>query len=123
MKKETFFLNRDAILSAVDIHPQPLEMPEWGGTVFIRPLTAEERVLFTGDLEALEQSDDKLKQLKQVTLFVVRVLCDADGKRLFADGDADQFNNKSFDSLQKIMAAGMTFNGIAPGALEDTKKN
>lgn len=94
-------LDRAAILAAVDLKPVPVEVPEWGGVVYIRPLTGAERG--TLEAEALANKAEHLATLRQ--RLAVRCLCDADGRRLFADSDAPALAAKSAAALDRVLAA------------------
>ena len=41
-------LSRTDILGAKDLGLTPVEVPEWGGTVYVRSMTARERITWEG---------------------------------------------------------------------------
>ena len=45
-KSKVVFLNREAILAAEDLPRELVEVPEWGGAVYVRALTGAERDQF-----------------------------------------------------------------------------
>lgn len=98
-------LLRDAILSNKDLPVKSVEVPEWGGEVFVRTLTA---------LELEEFTDAASKDGKQVRArFAATALSDEAGKRLFTDDDVEALSNKSHSALDRVWKVGAALNGIA----------
>lgn len=92
-------LSRDAILAANDSNLVSVDVPEWGGSVFVRPMTGAERDEY--DLEMA--GDAKLKNIRG--RLAVRVVCDESGARLFKDSDAEALGTKSASALDRIYDA------------------
>ena len=90
-------LTKDAILVADDLPREAVEIKEWGGTVYVRSMSAAER----DEWEASWLADDgkpktareRLKNLR--ARLAVLVLVDDSGNRLFADEDADALGKKA----------------------------
>jgi hypothetical protein len=103
-------LTAESILDVKDLAPHPYNVPEWGGTLYIRQLSAAE------GLELGEFIGDKPKGANaRVVLFC---LCDANGKRLFADHQLKAMQSKSMKVLNRLSNECMRVNGV--GA--DTKE-
>lgn len=123
-------LNRDLILNAKDIKIIPLDVPEWGGQVFIKTLNGAER----DELEAsiIQLSADgktqkmKLDKLRSMLAFLA--LCDEDGNRLFVEADdISALAQKSASALDRVAAqvqalAGMSQSDI-DGLVNSLKKD
>lgn len=87
-------LSRDAILAATDIQLRKVSVPEWGGEVYISPLTV-------ADADQLMLTDPK-KQSYRVKMIVLS-LTDKDGNRLFTDDDIPALSKKSATSITRLV--------------------
>ena len=109
-------LDRDAILNVVDLKPEVVEVPEWGGSLYIRMLTASERDKF----EASCVGTGKKQNLSNIRArLVVLCACDESGERLFTDGDAEALGRKSAAAVDKVFGACSKLNGFSSQDIED----
>ena len=109
-------LDRDAILNVVDLKPEVVEVPEWGGSLYIRMLTASERDKF----EASCVGTGKKQNLSNIRArLVVLCACDEAGERLFTDGDAEALGRKSASAVDKVFGACSKLNGFSSQDIED----
>ncbi|MFO8014747.1 MAG: phage tail assembly chaperone [Phycisphaerae bacterium] len=109
-------LGRDAILAAEDTTTERLSVPEWGGDVYVRVMTAAERDAWENDLYARQQKGQALKNVR--ARLAVRVLVDEAGRRLFSDDDAAALGAKSGRALDRIFEAAQRLNGLGPEDVE-----
>lgn len=102
-------LTRESILAATDLKTQAVEVPEWGGSVFVRVLTGTER-------DALELKFSSVKAGKRVDNLrgwvVALMACDESGKPLFSEKDAQALGAKNSIALDRVMDAGMALNKV-----------
>jgi hypothetical protein len=112
-------LSRESILGSSDLPIVPVEIPEWGGTVLLRSITAGERDRFEASVNNGKRQD--LENFR--ARFAVLVLCDEVGNRLFADADAAALAKKSASALQTILSAGMEHNAMRADDVEALEKN
>lgn len=102
-------VTRDGILAAQDLPLEAVEVPEWGGIVYMRVLTGKQR----DEIEQLSTDRKAAKRLEvkeMVVNMVAMSLCNKDGKLLFGGGgDVQKLNEKSaavlirlFKVVQKI---------------------
>lgn len=109
-------LDRDSILNVVDLKPEVVEVPEWGGSLYIRMLTASERDKF----EASCVGTGKKQNLTNIRArLVVLCACDEAGERLFTDGDAEALGRKSAAAVDKVFGACSKLNGFSSQDIED----
>jgi hypothetical protein len=108
-------LDRLAILSAPELKPTPVNVPEWNGTVYVRPLTGAERGAL--EAEALSDKSGHVTTLRQ--RLAVRCICDQDGKRLFDDKDAAALAAKSASALDRICAVISKVNALGDQGVTD----
>ena len=113
-------LTRDQILKADDLRREEVEVPEWGGTVFVRTMTGAERDSFE---EEILKSGMKATMDNVRARLLVRVLVDKDGKRLFQDSEFALLGAKSTAALENLVNTAQMLNGVTQDDLENIKKN
>jgi hypothetical protein len=109
----TMQLTRDDILQAQDITIEKVEVPEWGGEVFIKGLTGTERdffestiVLFRGKAQQMNLQDVRAR-LASLTI------CDVDGNRLFTEQNVRALGEKSAAALQRVFRIAQRLSGLS----------
>ena len=113
-------LTRDEILRAADCRPEPVSVPEWGGQVWIRPITAAERDRFEMRFHAAEGAG-RYENLRAA--LVAMALADEEGRRLLADEDAAALGAKSAAVLDRLFDVAKHLAGIGPAEAQDLEKN
>src|SRR5690242_9615441 len=91
-------LTRDAIFACDDLPRKEIEVPEWGGSIYIRAHTIREA-------ELLERIDDHAEQGTYLAYIVGLCAVDADGKQLFAPDDVSAIAEKSRSAVKRIAEA------------------
>lgn len=130
---EVKILTRAEILAADDIPRELVEVPEWGGSVYVRGLTAMERSEFENLMLGLEnrrikvgKSDDMTIQMDMRVLRVrLSALCmvDEKGNRLFGDDEVEALGRKSADALNRIFVVAQRLSGMTSDDVEDAAGN
>lgn len=113
-------LSKDAIFAADDRRYEVVDVPEWGGSVRLRSLTAKERDNFEAGLQ--ERRGGKVKD--NVANFRARLvaLCavDEDNKLLFTNRqEVELLGNKSVAALQRLFDMCNEMNGISERDIEE----
>ncbi|MFR9807063.1 hypothetical protein ACL02T_32920 [Pseudonocardia sp. RS010] len=112
-------LTRQQIESADDLQTQDVDVPEWGGTVRIRPLTGRER----DRLESSLMGTNGKVSTSKLALFRARVaamcMIDEDGERLFGDADVEVLGAKSAAALHRVAEAAQKLSGLSKEDVED----
>ncbi len=115
-------LTRDEILGADDLNTESVDVPEWGGTVFVRELTGSERDTWEASVVKTNGTkvtiDSRNMRAKLVALCVV----DADGKRVFTEKDAIKLGAKSAAALDRVVDAARRLSRIGEDELENLGK-
>jgi hypothetical protein len=109
-------LNRESILAVDDLTIESVAIPEWGGDVHVRTLTAGERDRF----EAWTQAD-KFDRFR--AKLAVLCVCDEQGQRIFGDDDVDAIAGKSTKPLDRITDVAFRLNRFTAADLESIKGN
>lgn len=95
-------LTREQIL-ATALTPTPVECPEWGGAVFVRPMSLDEWLAF----RPLLKTDRDLS-----APILAMCACDESGQRLFSDDEAAEFAKLHGVVCQRIALKALEINGL-----------
>lgn len=102
-------LTREQILAAqTERRPTRLEVPEWGGEVYIRVLTFADQV-------ALQ---DSIPAERMPIHVLMHTVVDENGQRIFGDEDAEQLMTFEFPVILRIFAEAAKLNGLSTAELE-----
>jgi hypothetical protein len=113
-------LDRDSILASDDLPRQEVDVPEWGGSIWIRGMSGVERDSF--DLAmAADRKANKVANIRAQLL--VRTLCDDHGKRLFDDAAATALGNKAGAVLDRLYDIAAALSGVGVQAEKEAAKN
>ena len=117
-------LTAEEILNAQDAQVIPLDVPEWGGSIFIRTMSGKERdrieIMFD-NMQDKKNGGIKIKAWRAE--FASLVIADESGKRIFTDGQAVALGDKNGGVLDRIADAGMAHNKLDAASIEETEKN
>lgn len=112
-------LTRDSILAARDFDLVEVDVPEWGGSVYLRGLSSRDRDRFEAGLAESNDMNNLRARL------VVLALVDENGNRLFGDEEAAILGEKNavvmgrlFDEVRNISGMSDEALGIAEGNLD-----
>ena len=108
-------LTKTAILDADDLPREEVEIPEWGGSVFVRTMTAAEKVAFS--IENEDNPGDFLSRLAAIAT------CDAEGNLLFTADDVAALGAKNGVAVERIADIAQRLNGMGAKAQEELEKN
>ena len=114
-------ITKQQILAATNLPVEPVDVPEWGGTVHVRTMSGTERDAFEQTMIALKAGGGKgATDLSNIRArLAVRTLCDPDGTRLFADDDAEALGQTSGRALDRVFGVAQKLNGMTA---EDVKE-
>jgi hypothetical protein len=96
-------LTGEDILTQDDLPREPVDVPEWGGSIWIRTMTGIERDGFEAGLaEQSRSGKSKAEQMRNYRArLVVMVACDKAGVRLFNDNQADALGAKNAAAIER----------------------
>lgn len=108
-------LSREDILGKDDLKREAVTIEEWGGDVFVRVMTSEEKEWWEAgmfDDEGKQRSlKDNIKNMR-ARLAVITV-CDEQGTAVFHLNDVDLLTKKSSTALDKIWDVARRINKIS----------
>ena len=103
-------LTRADILAADDLQPVSVQVPGWGGDVWVRRLTARQFVQMSHiDFE---------KDFDAFAKVVVMAACTEHGDPLFTPEDVQAISGKGFQEVKQLAQAVLTVNGMGAGDSE-----
>ncbi|MGH3598936.1 MAG: hypothetical protein ACRDQH_01445 [Pseudonocardiaceae bacterium] len=109
-------LGREQILGAEDLETKDVEVPEWGGTVRVRGLSAGERDRHEMRM-ALAQRDGVLTDVRASV--VASAIIDENGKRVFSDAEIMVLSKKSADALDRLFDVVSKLSGMTEEKLRE----
>lgn len=112
-------LTKEQILAADDMGLLEVQVPEWGGSVFIRVMTVGERDAYENDwMVNKNKGVDNFR-----TKFLQKVLCDEKGQLLFTRDEVDKLASKSARVMSTLWEAAMRHNKLTDSDVQELAKN
>lgn len=120
MSNKLKILSRDEILALDDLPVEIVEVPEWGGAVKVRGMSAEERVKWLAKVQSenSKEIDTEKAQYYAVVFGVV--------EPTFTEEDVEWLRKKSASALDRIAKKWLELSGISAegaGSLEQVRGN
>jgi hypothetical protein len=112
---------RDNILGSQRKPDRAVEVPEWGVTVYVKTMSSRDRDSF--EQENADARDKGLSLPNFRARFLVRVLVDEKGVRIFGDADADALGEKDGTVLGRLFDATVEHNALDNASVEKMAKN
>jgi len=113
-------LDRSSILNFTDLKTEAVDVPEWGGTVFVRTLTGSERDAYE---LAVSEAQKTGRPVNIRAAIAVKACCDESGKRIFVDEDLDLLGGKSAAALDRVFEVAARLSGISSKDVKELEKN
>jgi hypothetical protein len=111
-------LTREQILGANDSKTEEVPVPEWGGTVLVRSMEADEK-----DAWELDCLSGRFKKPGIRAALVSLAMVDESGNRLFTDADVKALGKKSPRALDRVFDAASRLNALRQKDIEELEKN
>ena len=112
-------LTKEQILAADDMGLLEVQVPEWGGSVFVRVMTVGERDSYENDwMVNKSKGVDNFR-----SKFLQRVLCDEKGELLFKANEIELLAKKSARITIRVWEAAMKHNALSDDDVEELAKN
>jgi len=116
------YLTREAIIGAQDIETIDVSVPEWGGVIRLRAMTALERENYEMMLGQTRDRNAGLINNVRASL-VAWCAIDGEGRKLFTAADITVLGTKSSAALIRVFDAARRLNAMTPEDLDEAKKN
>jgi hypothetical protein len=109
-------LTKEQFLGARKLAIEPLDVPELGGQVFVREMTAAERDRF-------EAAHIKAPFVNLRARLAAATLCDDQGALLFGPGDVEALGLIPARILDRVFPVASRLSGLSRSDVEDLEKN
>lgn len=103
-------LSRESILASNPVTTAPVDVPEWGGRVYVRTLSGSERDAF--DARLMPDKSGKRNFANFRGWFVALVASKENGERLFQDADAVALGKQPARVLDRVVDAALKHNAM-----------
>ena len=116
-------LTKEQILAANDRPTEAVEVPEWGGTVYVRVMSGAERDAY--EQSWLEKKGDNFEVNRNNlhAKLCVQTIVDSEGNRIFDDSEADTLGSKSAAALDRIFEVASRLNRLSKKDEAELLKN
>ncbi len=116
-------LSKQDLVQARDQVLEPVEVPEWGGRVYMRSISARER----GQIEAAAAQFQKGKNDSYVRTFSMRLvalsLCDEKGNRLLEENEFELLAQRNAAVIGRLSKVALRLSGFSKEDMEELEKN
>lgn len=119
-------LDKQSILQVKDVQIERVEIPEWGGVVCVRSITAAERGQIEAAAAKFKESKGKDESFARTftVKFAALALCDEQGARLFTDErDIANLAAKNASAVSRIAEVAQRLSGFSKTDIEELEKN
>lgn len=118
-------LGKAQILDASDLHKELVEVPEWGGSVWVRGLSGAERKEYMSSLVEFDGKGKVRGKIGESELILAFLsMCDESGERLFAGkDDLEALGRKSAQALRRVTDVAERLSGLGADAVEQAEGN
>lgn len=117
------FLSREAIFAAPDAVTETVDVPEWGGAVLVRGISAAQRDAYEMSLVRGKGKNVEFNRRNMRTKLVVLAVVDETGRRIFRDADAEALGDKAAAAVDRIYAAAARLAGVSAEDEDELTKN
>lgn len=113
-------LSAEDILNAKDVKVEAVEVPEWGGSVYVREFSAAVRDQFDALLSDGDADEPDLTNVR--ARVIALTACDAGGKLLFTIEQAEALGAKSNGAVSRVYDAAAKLNKLRKSDHDGEKK-
>ena len=100
-----------------------VEVPEWGGSVWIRPVTLGEQGKLADAGHKFEKADPSARLKGTTVKLVIWVVSDENGMPLFADTDLPKLMDQPASVFLRLQDAILELSGLTESARAELEKN
>lgn len=116
-------LTRDEILACDDGQIVKVSVPEWGGHVYVRSMTGEQRDAWEAAQIGGTATKPQVKLDNMRATLAAHTICDEGGKPLFAVKDIPALGKKSAAALERVHTAARKLSRISADDIEELAGN
>jgi hypothetical protein len=115
------------ILALNDIVISKVDVPEWGGHVYVRGMSGTQRERYLESIRDVKgkgkNQDVRIMLVESSAKLAQQTICDKDGALLFSIHQIKQLGEKSSKALQRVVDASAKLNGFSDESEEEAKND
>ena len=120
------YLSAEEILGADDLLREPVDVPEWGGTVLVQGMNGTDRDRFESSL--INDKMNGVSKDKALDNYRARLaaftLVDESGKRMFrSDAEVKRLGTKSAQALTRVVQVASRLSGLTSEDVDELTGN
>lgn len=116
-------LTKEMILAAEAHAREKVDVPEWGGHVYVTAVSAADWMEFQDAAVKEKESSGQVPTAPWVGRVLARTLVDEYGTRLFNDDEAAELMKKPLAIINRLYRAADKLNDLTGRGLRDAEKN
>ncbi len=116
-------LTASDILGAQDLKRERVEVPEWGGFLYVQTLTGEARDAYESSVMEINGSSVKQNLENLRAKFVAATIADEDGCLIFSAEQVKELGKKSAAVLDRLFGIAQRLNALSDSDVEELAKN
>jgi len=116
-------LSAKDILSASDQKREKVDVPEWGGAVYISSLSAATRDAYEGSLVRMNGKEVEMATANARAKLLALTLVDEAGARLFTDAQIEALGGKNGEIVDRLYKVAQRLSGMTPESVKTLAKN
>lgn len=115
-------LTATEILSANDLPQELVEVPEWGGSVYVRGLSGSERDQYEISIHGARVDSKTLNMANMRARLCALTICNENGERLFNDLQIEALGRKSAQALERVFDVARRLAGLTKADVDELAK-
>ena len=123
VNKGTDVLSKEDIWKAQDTKTREVDVPEWGGKVYIRSLSGKERDHFETSMIQIRGKSQKENFENLRARLLVLTIVDAEGKKIFTSKDIEPLGEKNAAVLDRLFIIAQQLSGLRKEDVDELTKN
>jgi len=116
-------ISREAFLRPIAVPVEVVQVPELGGTVKVKGMTARGRSEFEKQMQTANGKPSKSRQAEVRERLIVASCVDDAGNLIFTDDDVAAIGNQSAAIVERIVNVAMRLCGMTTSDVEEIAKN
>lgn len=115
-------LSKEQILSADNYRREQVEMPEWGGHVFVTAVSAADWMDFQDEAAKDRDTEKGFSTAPWVGRMLVRTIVDGNGARIFGDDDGPGLMRLPLKVINRLYRAADKLNDFTGRGVKEAEK-
>lgn len=116
-------LNREQLLKPVSIPREKVELPELGGSIWIRGMSAADRSKFENNFQTASGKSNKRKMAEVRERLLVACCCTEDGSPMLTEKDIEALGKQPIHLVERMVTVAQRLCGMSNEDVELLAKN